>query len=96
VAHPLREWNFRILFAGRVVDALGDAAGPVLARSLGFAWPLSAAAVLVVITPVIPAFLPSVRDLRLHYAEKESPGLRRRRTGGLGPGGMEGAPMPEA
>jgi hypothetical protein len=29
MAHPLRQRNFRILFAGRVVDALGDAVSPV-------------------------------------------------------------------
>jgi hypothetical protein len=28
VASPLRERDFRILFAGRVVDALGDAVTP--------------------------------------------------------------------
>jgi hypothetical protein len=28
VAAPLRERNFRILFAGRVVDAFGDAVSP--------------------------------------------------------------------
>lgn len=44
---------------------LGYAAGPVLARAAGFAWPLSVTAVLVVITLVIPACLPSVRNLQL-------------------------------
>lgn len=47
---------------------LGYAAGPVLAQSAGFAWPLSAAAILVVITLLVPASLPSVRDLRLRHA----------------------------
>ena len=28
MAHPLRERNFRILFAGRVVDGFGDAVSP--------------------------------------------------------------------
>jgi MFS family permease len=47
---------------------LGYAAGPVLAHAAGFAWPLSAAAALVVITLLIPASLPSVRGLRLGHA----------------------------
>jgi hypothetical protein len=47
---------------------LGFAAGPVLAQAAGFAWPLSAAAVLVLVTLLVPASLPSVRDLRLRRA----------------------------
>ena len=47
---------------------LGYAAGPVLAQAAGFTWPLSAAAILVSITLLIPASLPSVRDLRLRGA----------------------------
>jgi len=47
---------------------LGYAAGPVLAQWSGFAWPLSGAAVLLVITLLVPASLPSVRDLRLRRA----------------------------
>ncbi|HEX3489205.1 MAG TPA: hypothetical protein VHU92_07670 [Streptosporangiaceae bacterium] len=47
---------------------LGYAAGPVLAHAAGFTWPLSAAAVLVSVTLLIPASLPSVRDLRLRHA----------------------------
>lgn len=47
---------------------LGYAAGPVLAQSAGFAWPLSVAAILVLITLLVPASLRSVRDLRLRHA----------------------------
>jgi hypothetical protein len=47
---------------------LGYAAGPVLAQAAGFTWPLSAAAILVSITLLIPASLPGVRDLRLRRA----------------------------
>lgn len=47
---------------------LGYAAGPLLAHMLGFAWPLSVTAVLVVITLLVPACLPSVRGLRLRRA----------------------------
>jgi hypothetical protein len=46
---------------------LGFAVGPALTQVAGFAWPLSAAAVLVVITLLVPASLPSVRGLRLSY-----------------------------
>lgn len=47
---------------------LGYAAGPALAQAAGFAWPLSGAAILVVFTLLVPASLPSVRDLRLRRA----------------------------
>jgi Major Facilitator Superfamily len=47
---------------------LGFAAGPALTRAAGFAWPMSATAVLVVITLVVPAALPAVRGLRLSHA----------------------------
>lgn len=52
---------------------LGYAAGPVLAHAAGFAWPLSGAAVLVVITLLVPASLPSVRDLRLYLTQSDPP-----------------------
>jgi predicted MFS family arabinose efflux permease len=45
---------------------LGYAAGPVLAHAAGFAWPLSGAAILVVITLLVPASLPSGRELRFY------------------------------
>ena len=39
MAHPLRERNFRILFAGRVVDAFGDAVSPAaLIFTVGAGW----------------------------------------------------------
>jgi len=44
---------------------LGYAAGPALAQAAGFAWPLSGAALLVVLTLLVPASLPSVHELRL-------------------------------
>ena len=47
---------------------LGYAAGPVLVQAAGFTWPLSGAAILVVITLLVPASLPSVRGLRLRRA----------------------------
>ena len=47
---------------------LGYAAGPVLAQSWGYTWPLSGAAILVAITLLVPASLPSVRGLRLRRA----------------------------
>ena len=52
---------------------LGYAAGPVLAHAAGFAWPLSGAAVLVVTTLLVPASLPSVRDLRLYRTPANPP-----------------------
>jgi hypothetical protein len=47
---------------------LGYALGPVLTRQLGFTWPLSGAAVLVVVTLLVPACLPAVRTVRLRHA----------------------------
>ena len=44
---------------------LGYAAGPVLAQSWGYTWPLSGAAILVAITLLVPASLPSVRSTRI-------------------------------
>ena len=52
---------------------LGYAAGPVLAHAAGFAWPLSGAAVLVVITLLVPASLPGVRELRLYRTQADPP-----------------------
>lgn len=50
-----------LVFLG--AQLLGYAAGPILAHAAGFTWPLSGAAILVVITLLVPASLPSVRDL---------------------------------
>jgi len=47
---------------------LGYALGPLLAREIGYTWPLTAAAVLVLIALAIPVSLPAVRDLRLRGA----------------------------
>jgi MFS family permease len=47
---------------------LGYALGPVLTRQLGFTWPLGGAAVLVVVTLLVPACLPTVRTVRLRHA----------------------------
>jgi len=47
---------------------LGYALGPLLAREIGYTWPLTAAAVLVVIALSIPVSLPAVRNLRLRTA----------------------------
>jgi hypothetical protein len=52
---------------------LGYAAGPIFAHAAGFTWPLSGAAVLVVITLLVPASLPSVRALRLHHSTVTTP-----------------------
>jgi hypothetical protein len=49
---------------------LGYALGPLLTRQFGFTWPLSGAAVLVIVTLLIPACLPAVRDVRLVQAGK--------------------------
>jgi len=46
----------------------GYALGPVLAREFGYALPLTAAAVLVLIALSIPVSLPDVRNLRLRGA----------------------------
>ena len=45
---------------------LGYVLGPVLTREFGYAWPLTGAAVLVLISLSIPASRPDVRNLRLH------------------------------
>jgi hypothetical protein len=47
---------------------LGYALGPLLARAFGYAWPLTAAAALVIITLAVPVSLPGVRGLRLRHA----------------------------
>jgi MFS family permease len=47
---------------------LGYVLGPVLARELGYTWPLAGAAALVLISLSIPVSLPAVRDLRLRHA----------------------------
>ena len=47
---------------------LGFALGPILAREFGYTWPLTGAAVLVLITLSIPVSLPDVRNLRLRRA----------------------------
>jgi Major Facilitator Superfamily len=52
---------------------LGYAAAPVLAHAAGFAWPLSGAAILVVITLLVPASLPSVRELRFYRPPADPP-----------------------
>lgn len=44
---------------------LGYALGPVLGRAVGYAWPLAAAAILVVATACIPLAQRDVRELRL-------------------------------
>ena len=50
---------------------LGYVLGPVLGREIGYAWPLTGAAVLVLISASIPVTLPNVRDLRLRHAPAE-------------------------
>jgi Major Facilitator Superfamily len=47
---------------------LGYVLGPVLAKEFGYAWPLTGAAILVLVTLSIPISLPDVRNLRLRYA----------------------------
>jgi MFS family permease len=49
---------------------LGYALGPVLAREIGYTWPLAGAAVLVVVALSIPVSLPDVRNLRLRHAPR--------------------------
>jgi hypothetical protein len=51
---------------------LGYVLGPVLARELGYAWPLTGAAVLVLLTLSIPVSLPGVRNLRLRHAAADA------------------------
>jgi predicted MFS family arabinose efflux permease len=52
---------------------LGYALGPLLARAFGYAWPLTAAAALVIITLAVPVSLPGVRGLRLRHAATAAP-----------------------
>jgi hypothetical protein len=47
---------------------LGYALGPALTRQLGFTWPLCGTAVLVLVTLLVPASLPTVRAVRLSHA----------------------------
>jgi hypothetical protein len=47
---------------------LGYALGPVLVREFGYAWPLTGAALLVLVSLSIPVSLPAVRNLRLRHA----------------------------
>ena len=47
---------------------LGYVLGPVLAREFGYTWPLTGAALLVLVTLSIPVSLPDVRNLRLRHA----------------------------
>lgn len=47
---------------------LGYVLGPVLGRQVGYVWPLTGAAVLVLISASIPLTRPDVRDLRLRHA----------------------------
>lgn len=51
---------------------LGYILGPILGRELGYAWPLTGAAVLVLISASIPITQPAVRDLRLRHTPAES------------------------
>lgn len=54
---------------------LGYALGPLLARELGYTWPLVVTAALVVVTLAVPVSLPGVRGLRLkHDAAGGNPG----------------------
>ena len=46
---------------------LGYVLGPLLARELGYTWPLAVAAALVVVTLAVPVSLPGVRNLRLRH-----------------------------
>lgn len=50
---------------------LGYGLGPVLGREFGYAWPLTAAAVLVLTSASIPLALSDVRDLRLRHARAQ-------------------------
>jgi len=47
---------------------LGYVLGPVLAREFGYTWPLTGAALLVLVTLSIPVSLPDARNLRLRHA----------------------------
>jgi hypothetical protein len=50
---------------------LGYALGPILGREWGYTWPLTGAAILVVITLAVPVSLPDVRNLRLRHTPAE-------------------------
>ena len=55
MAHPLRDRNFRVLFAGRVVDALGDAVSPAaLTLAIVIATRSSAGLALVLVCALLP------------------------------------------
>ena len=47
---------------------LGYVLGPLLGRAFGYAWPLTGAAILVLISASIPITQPAARDLRLRHA----------------------------
>jgi len=51
---------------------LGYVLGPVLAREFGYTWPLTIAAVLVLMTLSVPVSLPDVRNLRLRHAAADA------------------------
>jgi hypothetical protein len=51
---------------------LGYALGPILAREWGYTWPLTGAAILVLITLAVPVSLPDVRNLRLRHIPAEA------------------------
>ena len=60
---------------------LGYALGPILAREWGYTWPLTGAAILVLITLAVPVSLPDVRNLRLrHTQQKQHPQKQHRRN----------------
>jgi hypothetical protein len=62
MAHPLRKRNFRLLFTGRIVDALGDAVSPAaLTLAIIIATRSSAGLALVLTCALLPkvALLPS-------------------------------------
>ena len=53
---------------------LGYALGPVLTREFGYTWPLTGAAIMVLITLSVPVSRPDVRNLRLRHTAPESVG----------------------
>jgi predicted MFS family arabinose efflux permease len=61
MAHPLRDWNFRLLFTGRVIDELGDAVSPAaLTLAIVIATHSSAGLAVVLVCALLPkvALLP--------------------------------------
>jgi hypothetical protein len=52
---------------------LGYVLGPVLGRALGYAWPLTGAAILVIVSACIPLAQPDVRELRLRRTTVDLP-----------------------